>query len=245
MTKNKLFILLTAIFVPVVTFIFLLVVQRQEVEATQGPYENETVCFCHNLSNNPHTICTSNNALKVGHSLHVAQGNDSFGECQVVPTVTPTQTPTPTPTVEIDPCEAEEKFTEAYLYDFDPCPTPTPTPEVKVDAGSDGRSDGRSTGGGYVAPQCNGIAPKAPIATGGYRIDSDTVVVRWHRSTDPVNHYVLVYGMSPDNLEWGVPYIPNHMDHYELNGVPQDHVWYRVTAEADNFCTAHSEVTDP
>lgn len=45
------------------------------------------VCFCHNLNNNPITICTDNQGLINGHQGHVDNETDSLGECPVPPEV--------------------------------------------------------------------------------------------------------------------------------------------------------------
>lgn len=38
-------------------------------------------CFCHNLSNNPDELCTSEQAIQEGHARHIARGTDSAGKC--------------------------------------------------------------------------------------------------------------------------------------------------------------------
>lgn len=77
-------------------FSFLLLFRTSAIQAS------ETKCFCHNIINNPHTICTDNNALKVAHSNHVLIGFDSVGECnaQPSPSVEPSVEPSVKPSVE-------------------------------------------------------------------------------------------------------------------------------------------------
>lgn len=59
----------------------------------------QEICFCHNIVNNPVTICTDNQGLINGHMGHVNNGTDTLGECPApTPTPTPTTTPTVTPT---------------------------------------------------------------------------------------------------------------------------------------------------
>jgi len=65
------------------------------------------VCFCHNVNNNPHTICTSNQGQINGHTAHVNNGTDYEGECRVDVHSSPTPTvgqvtETPTPTIKAD-----------------------------------------------------------------------------------------------------------------------------------------------
>lgn len=46
--------------------------------------EDERVCFCHNVNNNPHTICTDEQGEINGHTTHVNNGSDTQGECSAV-----------------------------------------------------------------------------------------------------------------------------------------------------------------
>lgn len=46
----------------------------------QAP-DNEEVCFCHNINNNPITVCTSTEGLINGHMGHVENGSDTLGIC--------------------------------------------------------------------------------------------------------------------------------------------------------------------
>jgi len=57
----------------------------EEEAPEEQPSEQEKVCFCHNLTHNPHTICTANEALINAHMDHVngeVPGvEDALGEC--------------------------------------------------------------------------------------------------------------------------------------------------------------------
>ena len=55
--------------------------------SAKSTYAADNVCFCHNLANNPITICTDNQGLINGHNGHVENGTDSLGECPVPPQV--------------------------------------------------------------------------------------------------------------------------------------------------------------
>jgi hypothetical protein len=51
-----------------------------------GKYAQQTLaiertCFCHNVNNNPHTVCTSNKGEIQGHLRHTRNGQDTRGEC--------------------------------------------------------------------------------------------------------------------------------------------------------------------
>ncbi len=106
------------------------------------------VCFCHNLANNPHTICTDNEGQINGHLGHVGNEADAFGACVVTPTQTPTATPTPIREIEIPtatptpinennvtPTPTGGNVNDGNIYDvcipfITVCPTATPTPIV-------------------------------------------------------------------------------------------------------------------
>ena len=101
------------------------------------------VCFCHNLNNNPITICTDNEGLISGHMGHVANESDSLGECseETIPTATPTPTdnqedprvtPTPTPAGNIIEDNIFDVCIPFITNCVTPTVTPTPTEEVRV-----------------------------------------------------------------------------------------------------------------
>src|SRR5262245_19112543 len=48
----------------------------------EGGAGHETVCFCHNVNHDPHTICTNDQGHIKGHTKHVNNGEDTLGECQ-------------------------------------------------------------------------------------------------------------------------------------------------------------------
>ncbi|KKQ67356.1 MAG: hypothetical protein US86_C0001G0283 [Candidatus Daviesbacteria bacterium GW2011_GWA2_38_24] len=54
--------------------------------------EGSEVCFCHNVDNNPHTVCTSDEGEINGHMSHVRLGLDTEGPCP-----DPSSSPSPTP----------------------------------------------------------------------------------------------------------------------------------------------------
>lgn len=79
-----------------------------EQEIPQGDTPSETpgdedgkVCFCHNVTHHPHTICTSDEGLINGHMKHV-NGEvpgvvDTLGPCEVEASPSPTPEPTDEP----------------------------------------------------------------------------------------------------------------------------------------------------
>ena len=97
----------------------------------------------------------------------------------------------------------------------------------------------------YHEETCNGVLPTAAVAIGGSRVDSDTVLLTWYPSLDGgIDHQILQYGYSQDNLEYGVPSLPSDSGGLEVNGVGSGHVWFRVGVERDT-CLVWSNVTDP
>lgn len=72
---------------PIVAFVLLTLTAQQTY--AQRPTDNpkQTVCFCHNINNNPTTICTDNQGLINGHQGHVDAGNDTLGACPEVPAI--------------------------------------------------------------------------------------------------------------------------------------------------------------
>lgn len=233
------------VFFILVTFIIMVAALAVGMGPVGKAQATVDVCFCHNIANNPITVCTDNAGLIFGHMGHVGNGSDSLGRC-AVPTATPTVSPTATPTATPTPTE-------------EPSPTPTPTPgeEVTPTPTEEPRVTPTETPQPHDEPdfapsstlahpnQCNGDAPAAPIATGGTRVDEDTIIVRWWQSTDSVNHYVLEYGPTKDQLLYGVPFIPSTSDSFEINGVTSSHWYYRIRAEGSNYCQSISEIVDP
>jgi hypothetical protein len=153
------------------------------------------VCFCHNVNNNPITVCTDNQGLINGHQNHVDSGMDTLGRC----VVTPTTTPTPIPTVTVTPTPEE-----CHGNGEKACPTPTPTTEPTVtpeptqapgnpgnpgggggpgDGLSDGRSDGLSS-----CPDCT----KAP--SGGQVLGASTDFAGTGVASDMIANAVGVLG---------------------------------------------------
>lgn len=101
----------------------------------------QNVCFCHNVNNNPHTICTSNQGLINGHLGHVNNGLDYVGACVVTPTptatATPTSTPTPSPTPTLSPTATptvQASPTASPSASPSPTASPTSTPESTPNA---------------------------------------------------------------------------------------------------------------
>lgn len=116
---------IVAVIVAWLVLVYFLAYRVQVVKNEGGAtYQNQTVCFCHNVNNNPHAICTSNQGLINGHTGHVNNGADK-----------------------VIPNNAISKWLCEHPVEQDPTPTPieeepevTPTPpeeptEPKEEAG--------------------------------------------------------------------------------------------------------------
>lgn len=126
--------------------ILALVLLTLSIVATRRVKGADNVCFCHNVNNNPITICTDDEGLINGHMSHVENGDDTLGECSQetptpttlpteAPTATPTEVPTATPTATPTPTEPIEEptATPTAVPTATPTlqPTVTPTPTIK------------------------------------------------------------------------------------------------------------------
>jgi prepilin-type N-terminal cleavage/methylation domain-containing protein len=86
--------------------------------------QQNTVCFCHDVNNNPHTICTNVQGEINGHTAHVNNGTDIQGQCPA-PTPTTTASPTPTATPTATPTPTNTLTPTATLTTVPPSATPT------------------------------------------------------------------------------------------------------------------------
>jgi hypothetical protein len=112
------------------------------------------------------------------------------GGCST-PTPTPTPEPTPTP---IQECED--------------CITPTPTPEPTATPEATPTPVVQDHSGPYGAPQCVDEAPQfKPEVTKAWRDGKGNVDVTWTK-TDPVNQYIVYFGLSGKNLDWNTGRVP-------------------------------------
>lgn len=161
------------------------------------------------------------------------------------PTVRPTVTPTPT--VEIDPCDVEEKFTEAYLYDFEPCPTEAPAPTLAPSDHGDGLSDGRSDGRAGQRPgdpSCT-VPFSEPYGVTFKRLSPTSVQLFWTPSVDRPQHQSIVYGRENGQELWGVNGLSGDTKEFTLNALPEnEHIWVQIVNQKDS-CSSRSAWIDP
>lgn len=114
----------------IIATIFLVFVVVRYFNAKPAEATRNRVCFCHNVQNNPHTICTSKKGKIEGHSRHVKNGRDYNGECRVEPTVTPTPT---------EPITITKGFSPAGAPPLPECEAPVYRPTVTY-LGQDGNT---------------------------------------------------------------------------------------------------------
>lgn len=78
---------------------------------------------------------------------------------------------------------------------------------------------GTSTGASSnpSSPQCNNSAPLAP--TGFYVVDNNgSATLHWNQTTSGHTGYLIAFGTSPGNYQYGAPDIGNN-DHYTVRGL--------------------------
>jgi hypothetical protein len=133
------------------------------------------------------------------------------------PSLTPSSSPTPTepplggtsPTPTVSPTSAPTTT---------PVPSPTPTfpPPPSIPE----------------PPQCVAEKPDAPILTSVNKTGTQAVLT-W-TSVDLATHYVISYGTSPDNLQYGVPNTGN-VTTYTVSSLNTNATYY-FTVYAVNDC---------
>ena len=112
---------------------------EEDEEEAPGP---EKVCFCHNVNHNPHTICTSNEALIHAHMDHVNGETpgvqDALGECEEEASPAPSEEPAEE---EETPGEDTEQPSEETEEPGDEEETPEEPTEEEVEETPAGQSE--------------------------------------------------------------------------------------------------------
>ena len=120
--------------------------------------------------------------------------------------------PTPTPTPEPSPTPTPEPTPTPT-----PGPTPTPTP-----------SDN---------PGCPFSSPTAAPVLSGFRSSATSIVLTWN-SVGPVTHYMVRYGTSSGNYQYGLTDIGNTTI-YEVKDLQPNTVYYFEVAGANECAAGH------
>lgn len=127
--KDSLFVPTLIVGLGVVSLIGATQTLAQGKPETPGRSAENTVCICHNLAANPHTVCVSQQGYDNGLVRHVESGFSSLGACETTPTPTPSPTPEPTPDVVAMAQSKKVKPLPSTL----PSPTGKPVIVVPVD----------------------------------------------------------------------------------------------------------------
>lgn len=218
------------------------------VDAHQGPYPHETVCFCHNVEHNPHTICTNVQGLINGHMAHVQTGFDTLGQCtQSSGASGPTgSTGASGSTGETGPTGATGETGPKGCEEDEDCNEITPTPLVTPEAGPSGNPDVSvyqpNCTDGYCPAVCNGVYPDKPILQGFKVINDTTDEYSWWGSVGGVDKYAIVYGYKPDELVYGIDNVPANATSIQIGNLrPHTQSWLQVWAYKGE-CVTKSDI---
>ena len=252
------------LFIFIVGVIIALLILRLFTPVKVGAHtENQTVCFCHNLAHNPHTICTNNEGLINGHMAHVESGFDSLGECTV-----PTPTPSPTPKdvcSNLDGVQTEipqgyhnvdgECVPNGCEWDCELTPTPTITPTVTPTPTETPCTENCGVGNVPDNPHTNTTNPPAvvtcnipftaPVLVGYQNNGRGSVIFNWLESAQGIEKFSIVYGYSPDKLVYGADNLSADQRSITINGLDSGKsVWAQVYGWV-NGCAEVSNLYDP
>ena len=157
-----------------------------------------------------------------------------------------------TPACPVDQCDNLEGFQEDVPEGYTqeeiekelictPIPSPSPSPSPTIMPEQPRTEQPLTQAGPPSVPACE-VPVWAPTVTEVGRIDGDSVFARWTEVADWVNHYVVWFGTSQDNLPWNTIV---EGEYVELNSVSSGHIWLKV-AGVDNGCVGpFSVTTDP
>lgn len=144
-----------------------------------------------------------------------------------MPTMTPHPTMTPAPTMTPQPTITPQP-TATPVATVQPTTSPTQTP---APSNNDSHSD--SGPGGPSAPVCGDSSPmSAPTITSVIRVSPTQVQINWLSALDPVTHYYLVYGLTPDLMLYGDTNIgdKNTRSYTVGNLTPNQNYYFKVGA---------------
>jgi len=135
-------------------------------------------------------------------------------------------------------------FVSNHFYDCGeeevlPSPTPTQVPQQSQPSVSE------PSGGSHGENVCNGIYAKNPAVGTGVRLDEDSVELQWTPSTDSHDRQTIVYGSSPDALDYSVLDVPANVGSWVINDITWDtHTFYQIDTW-NGECISHSPIFDP
>jgi hypothetical protein len=140
----------------------------------------------------------------------------------LTPTLPPNATSTPTPTVTSTPTP-----TEPPIGGTSPTPTPEPTATTVASPTPTIKPPSIAS-----PPNCTAAKPDAPVLTSIQR-SGTTAILTWN-GVSLATHYVISYGTSPDNFQYGVPNTGN-VTSYTIEKLDANTKYY-FTVYAVNDC---------
>lgn len=149
--------------------------------------------------------------------------------------VTSEETPSPTPTA--TPTDQPISYPEVSPT---PTATPTATPTVTPDNNQNKNSNNGSSGGGGgtsapSTPSCDNQKPKSgPKLYKALTTGKNEITLYWEKAQDPVTHYVITYGLKPNQPLYGNPNVGN-VTQFAIKGLSGG-VTYYFKVRAGNGC---------
>ncbi len=172
------------------------------------------------------------------------------------PIPTATSTPEPTPTDEPTPTEVQPTPTDEVRptpTDVEPTKEITPTPEKHETCEGKGNDEnGHPCGWSpepYRSPEykptvCSVSVPLKPTLKYGRK--SNTVVeLTWNENDTNTTHWAISYGLTKDNLIYGIPFLPKESRRIDINGLNSKNWWFQLIRYNTGDCAVRSDVVDP
>ena len=123
----------------------------------------------------------------------------------------------------------------------EPTPTPTPPAGGGGEGGGTGGGGGQGGGGGVGGASisvCTDPAPgSAPILLSATAIADNRATLSWLLATDPVTYYLVAYGTSSGNYQFGNPNVGGHDTISYTVGQLSGGTTYYFVVRAGNGCT--------
>lgn len=100
-------------------------------------------------------------------------------------------------------------------------------------SGGDNSNNGGGSGGSS-ALVCNDTAPGSAPAITNVTTGNNSVTLTWTKAADPVSYYLIAYGTTPGNYQFGNPNVGN-VTTYTINGLSGGQTYY-FAVRAVNGC---------
>lgn len=223
---------------------YLLIIALFAILVVRTAFATNETCFCHNVNNNPHTICTSNQGQINGHTGHVNNGTDTFGACQS-PTNTPTPTQEPTPSCSVTP---RVTVTPTPTDTVTPTPTPTetitptPTPEVKHEEPKVAGSSASTNAPTNSCPIEVGKVDALNVETG---VPNDNAIELYWTPISQADKVNIYYGTESGVWIHSVIRVEDN-GHFQVSGLQNGQHYFFTIEGVAGVCTGpRSAIIDP